>query len=117
MSLSIRVLIACAALSPLAASADTQVCDLVGEVQRSESIASAGESSVYSFKLRIVEATAEGSAACDVHVGKTMEVDLTLPQRAGKPAKGDRISFRRNDVGGPEPYLDYRFTARQAAGG
>jgi hypothetical protein len=117
MSLSIRILIACASLSPLAASADTQVCDLVGEVQRSESIASLGESSVYSFKLRIVEATAEGSAVCDVHLGKSMEVDLTLPERAGKPAKGDRIAFRRNDVGGPEPYIDYRFTARQAAGG
>jgi hypothetical protein len=117
MSLSLRILIACAALSPLAVSADTQVCDLVGEVQRSESIASTGEQSVYSFTLRIVEATAEGSAACDAHVGRAMEVDLTLPQRAGTPAKGDRIAFRRSDIGGPEPYIDYRFTARQAAGG
>ena len=117
MSLSLRILIVCAALSPLAASADAQVCDLVGEVQRSESIASAGESSVYSFKLRIVEAKAEGSAVCDVHVGKTMEVDLTLPQLAGKPVKGDRIAFRRNEVGDPVPYVDYRFSARQAAGG
>lgn len=117
MSLSIRILIAVAALSPLTVSANAEVCDLVGEVQRSESIASAGESSVYSFKLRIVEATAEGTAACDGHVGKSIEADLTLPQSAGKPAKGDRIAFRRSEVSGPQAYIDYRFTGRQAAGG
>lgn len=113
----LRLMLSCVLVSAsMAASASDAgsitTCHLSGELRKAEQLAAIEGSKAYSFQVRVTTAGQGDDASCGKLVGTTMDVDLTVPDRAGVPRRGGTLAFERDAVQSPAgDYFDYRFVS------